>query len=137
MVIDPNVENSLRTKRRKLKSRDGEDFTKYVGKDEKEQVKCKHCKKECGSSNKSEITYLKNHLKSCPSLKNANGVAEQIKEKKMIGPNLNNSNLVQRIIKYGLNAIKTDAKTPIEVILSSSSNLFKLVHNVIRGLLIR
>lgn len=108
MVMNPNVQNSSQTKRRKLKPKVWKDFTKYVGKNEKEWFKCKHCKNEFVVLRKSRITHLKSHLRSCPYLRNSSGVADKTKKKSVIGPNSNDSNLVQRIIKYGLNNIKDD-----------------------------
>ncbi|XP_044498526.1 zinc finger BED domain-containing protein RICESLEEPER 1-like isoform X1 [Mangifera indica] len=107
VVMGPNAQ-SLSCSKRKRWSKVWEDFTKYIGQDGKEWAKCKHCKKEFVGSSKSGTTHLKNHLQSCLGLRNPSAVADKVKEKSMIGTNLNGSDFVQRIIKYGLNGIKDD-----------------------------
>ncbi|XP_031259536.1 zinc finger BED domain-containing protein RICESLEEPER 1-like [Pistacia vera] len=107
MVMNTNVENSSCSKR-KRRSKVWEDFTYSVGKDGKEWAQCKHCKKEFVGSSKSGTTHLKNHLKSCPVLRNPGGVADKAKEKTVIDPESNGSDLVRKIIKYGIKGIKDD-----------------------------
>ncbi|XP_044465461.1 zinc finger BED domain-containing protein RICESLEEPER 1-like [Mangifera indica] len=94
--------------KRKRWSNVWEDFTKYVGKDEKEWTKCKHCKKEFVGSSKSETAYHDNHLKSCLGLRNPGGLGDKAKEISLIDRELNDSDLLRKIIKYGLNGIKDD-----------------------------
>ncbi|XP_031249022.1 zinc finger BED domain-containing protein RICESLEEPER 1-like [Pistacia vera] len=106
MVMNQNIENTSNAKRRKLKSKVWEDFTKYEGIDKKEWAKCKHCKKDFVGSSKSGTTHLKNHLKSCSSSKNPGRGVEKPKEKSVIDLKLNGYDLVLKIIKYGLNSIK-------------------------------
>ncbi|KAJ0035390.1 hypothetical protein Pint_25829 [Pistacia integerrima] len=107
MVMNTNVENSSCSKR-KRRSKVWEDFTYSVGKDGKEWAQCNHCEKEFVGSSKSGTTHLKNHLKSCPVLRNPGGVADKAKEKTVIDPESNGSDLVRKIIKYGIKGIKDD-----------------------------
>ncbi|XP_044498530.1 zinc finger BED domain-containing protein RICESLEEPER 2-like [Mangifera indica] len=107
VVRGPNAQ-SLSCSKRKRWSKVWEDFTKHVGQDGKEWAKCKHCKKEFVGSSKSGTTHLKNHLQSCPSLRNLSAVVDKVKEKNIIGPDSNGFDFVGRIIKYGLNGIKDD-----------------------------
>ncbi|XP_044498568.1 zinc finger BED domain-containing protein RICESLEEPER 4-like isoform X2 [Mangifera indica] len=108
MAMNTSMESSSSIKRRKLKSKVWEDFIKYEDKEKKEWAKCKHCEKVFVGSSKSGTTHLNNHLKSCQGLRTLGGVADKGKMKSVIGPNLNGSELVSRIIKYGLNDIKDD-----------------------------
>ncbi|XP_031277061.1 zinc finger BED domain-containing protein RICESLEEPER 1-like [Pistacia vera] len=101
IVMNPNIDNTSSAKRRKLKSKVWEDFKKYEGINGKEWAKCKHCKKDFVGSSKSGTTHLRNHLKSCPGIKNLGGGVEKAKEKSVIDPELNGSDLVLKIIKYG------------------------------------
>ncbi|KAJ0033989.1 hypothetical protein Pint_25832 [Pistacia integerrima] len=107
MVMNKDVENSSRSKR-KRKSKVWEDFTHSVGKDGKEWAQCNHCERMFGGSSKSGTTHLKNHLNSCSFLRNPGGVANKAKEKTVIDPEINGSDLVRKIIKYGLEGIKDE-----------------------------
>ncbi|XP_031250760.1 zinc finger BED domain-containing protein RICESLEEPER 1-like [Pistacia vera] len=107
MVMNKDVENSSCSKR-KRRSKVWEDFTYSVGKDGKEWAQCNHCKRKFDGSSKSGTTHLKNHLKSCPVLKNPSGVSDKAKEKSVIDLELNGSDLLQKIIKYRLECIKDD-----------------------------
>ncbi|XP_031276930.1 uncharacterized protein LOC116135375 isoform X2 [Pistacia vera] len=107
MVMNTNVENSSCSKR-KRRSKVWEDFTYSVGKDGKEWAQCNHCKGKFVGSSKSGTTHLKNHLNSCPVLRNPGGDANKAKEKTVIDPEINGSDLVRKIIKYGLEGIKDE-----------------------------
>ncbi|XP_031272667.1 zinc finger BED domain-containing protein RICESLEEPER 1-like [Pistacia vera] len=127
MVMNPNIENTSSAKRRKLKSKVWEDFTKYEDKNGKELAKCKHCKKDFVGSSKSGTTHLKNHLKSCQGSRNPGGVVDKEKEKSLIDPALNGSELVQKIIKCGLNAIKDDI---LDVYKQEKDKLHRYLHKL-------
>ncbi|XP_044465763.1 zinc finger BED domain-containing protein RICESLEEPER 2-like [Mangifera indica] len=126
MVTDTNVEDSSCFKRKRW-SKVWEDFTKYVDKDRKEWAQCKHCKKKFVGSSKSGTTHLKNHLKSCPSLRNLSGVVDIAREKSVIDQEMNNSDLVRKIIMYGLNGIKNEI---IDVYEQEKVKLHKYLDNL-------
>ncbi|XP_031249080.1 uncharacterized protein LOC116106913 isoform X2 [Pistacia vera] len=77
-IVNPSVESSSRTKKRKLKSKLWDDFTKYEGEDGKELAKCNHCEKEFVGSSKSGTTHLKNHLERCKSKSSPGGADKSI-----------------------------------------------------------
>ena len=52
-------------KRRKLKSKVWDEFTKYKGEDGTDWAICSLCKKEFHGSSKKGTTHLKNHLDRC------------------------------------------------------------------------
>ncbi|XP_044466385.1 zinc finger BED domain-containing protein RICESLEEPER 1-like [Mangifera indica] len=107
LLINQEGDCSSSSKRKRW-SNVWEHFTKYVGKDEKEWAQCKHCKKEFVQLSKSEITHLNNHLESCLGLRNPAGLIDKTEKVSVIDQELNDSNLVRRIIKYGLNGITDD-----------------------------
>lgn len=126
-IVNPSVENSSPTKRRKLTSKVWEEFTKFEGKNGKVWAKCKHCKKKFDGSSKKGTTHLNNHVKRCRSSKNneENGgkLADHYHEngnltnpvvvegKFVINQELNHLDVIRAIIKYGfskLNLIKPD-----------------------------
>ncbi|KAJ0035879.1 hypothetical protein Pint_25843 [Pistacia integerrima] len=104
----PNQENTSSAKKRKLKSKVWEDFTKYKKDDGEERAECKHCNKDFVGSSKSGTTHLHNHLKSCRGLRNPVGVVNREKEKSLIDPESNGSDWVLKVIKYGPNGIRDD-----------------------------
>ncbi|XP_044466386.1 zinc finger BED domain-containing protein RICESLEEPER 1-like [Mangifera indica] len=107
LLISQKGDNSSGSKRKRW-SNVWDHFTKYIGKDEKEWAQCKYCKKEFVQSRKSETTHLNNHLESCLGLRNPAGLIDKTEKISVIDQELNDSNLVQKIIKYGLNSITDD-----------------------------
>lgn len=126
-ILNQTVENSSRTKRRKLTSKVWDEFTKFQGKNGKVWAKCKHCKKKFDGSSKKGTTHLNNHAKRCRSSKNneenggkladhynENGNSTNpavLKGKFVINQELNQLGVIRSIIKYGfsnLNLIKSD-----------------------------
>ncbi|XP_031249795.1 zinc finger BED domain-containing protein RICESLEEPER 1-like [Pistacia vera] len=114
-TVNPDVgRKSLSTKRRKLKSKVWEEFTKDKGEDGKEWAICKHCEKKLVGSSKSGTTHLKNHLKSCRRKTNPDGDTDKssetsnyrlssssvVREKTLNDQELNDSDITRMFIKH-------------------------------------
>ncbi|ESR34251.1 hypothetical protein CICLE_v10004582mg [Citrus x clementina] len=137
-ILNQTVENSSRTKRRKLTSKVWDEFTKFQGKNGKVWAKCRDCNGEGRGGDRSPrthpryfakkgTTHLNNHAKRCRSSKNneenggkladhynENGNSTNpavLKGKFVINQELNQLGVIRSIIKYGfsnLNLIKSD-----------------------------